>query len=115
MNDDEKLLNEVLRDPYNSQGGRKPQPLTSSWCLNERTPPQPKPPQQLFFLDELGSNCTVARTHSLQDAYICMEKLKEEGIRTCIRPEIIDAESLQKDSSFKKWKSQMGYNPAKVR
>jgi len=110
MADDEKLINEVLRDSYNSVGGQRPRPLTSSWCLNERFPAPVKPAQHIFFLDELSSGNTVARAYTLQTAYDCLLRLDAEGIKTCIRPETIDEESRQRDSSLRKWKSQMGYN-----
>jgi hypothetical protein len=88
-------------------GGAKPRPLTSSWAMNERFPAPPRATKYVFFLDH--GDVTVAQANSLEDAYACCVDLQKHGIRASIRPYAITEETLQEDTSFRKYKAQQGF------
>lgn len=93
-----------------SPGGRKPAPLKSSWHLHDRFPPPQKKPEFWFAIDDLITTETLCLTKDLETAWMACEKvLHETGRRAVIRPFVIDEESLQQDTEFRKWKAQMGY------
>ncbi len=87
-----------------------PKPVTTSWGMNDRrSPPPPRKASYWFALDEAKENgLTVARTKTLEDAYKCMERLLNDGLRTVIRPVEITEESLQNDSRENKKLRQLG-------
>lgn len=114
MNKDQLIIDELYHEDFKTHpGGHKPRRVKSSWGINERTPPPPRPTKYLFMLDEIlpdkSTGNTIARAFSLEDAYACMTALKKENIRTVIRPVTIDEKFLQAETSHRKWLAQHGY------
>jgi hypothetical protein len=84
-------------------GGAKPRPLTSSWCLHDRTPPPSRPSRWVFYIDD--ARTTLAQAATLEDAYRCLLDLGN-GPDLTIRPYLITEESLQTEERHRRYKSQ---------
>jgi hypothetical protein len=100
----ENGLHDLLGEKHEAGG---PQPLKSSWMMNERPPAPPRPTKTTFFLDN-REGITVAQARTLTDAYTCQREHRRRGIRLFIRPFVLDEEQRQTEEANIRWKRQQG-------
>ena len=107
--DNELVLSfQSLDDRPGHPGGRRPEPLKTTWMMREREVPPPRKTVHVFYLDEISSGTTVAQAADIESAVECMTKLAEHNILTYIRPFTICEESYEEDKLTRRWKAQIG-------
>ena len=94
-------------DPYD-RTGKSPLPLRSSWNMHERAPLPPRPEKLIYYLDDMSGN-SISQYNTLPDAERARKEFHRCGHKVVIRPFVISEESLQDDTSYRKWKSQHGH------
>jgi hypothetical protein len=94
-------------DPYD-RTGKRPLPLRSSWNMHERAPLPPRPEKIVYYLDDMSGN-SISQYNTLPDAERARKEFRRCGHKVIIRPFVISEESLQDDTSYRKWKSQHGH------
>ena len=97
-------LHDVIGEPT-QQGGKKPQPVKTSWHMREREPPPPRPTKTVFFIDERGGD-TVATADTIWQAMECIREIGDPTL--VLRPYVVTEESLRADEEYSRQERQLG-------
>ena len=99
------------KDPYDVTG-KKPQPLRSSWGMDDVPHARPKKPEILYFVDGADGNTITACGRDKSLAVRTANELRRMGMQVVVRPYLQDEEQLQADISqaraMARWESGFG-------